>query len=88
MRGMNSMSRLETGVKRYIHAKAELVISFPVDWKDREFIACEYCRLYSRSSGRCNWTSEVIPFPDKYTGIECPFEREDEENEHSAVTGE
>lgn len=75
------MSRFESGVKRYIRGRAELNVFFPVDFRDKEYVDCAHCRLFSRSSGRCNWTSEIIPFPDRAVGFECPLEREDEDDE-------
>lgn len=41
---------------------------------------CEACRFYRRSSKRCGLTDEVIPWPDKYTGRNCPLTLEEEEN--------
>ena len=82
------MSRFESGVKRYIKGTATLTVFFPVDFRDREFISCEFCRLFSRSSGRCNWTSEIVPFPEKSVGYECPLEREETNEGNSVADGE
>ena len=71
------MSRFESGVKRYIDGTVTVTIHFPVDFKDHEYVACEYCKLYSRSSRRCYLTGEILPFPEKYVGEDCPLRLED-----------
>ena len=64
----------ESGIKRYVKARAVVEVNFPVDDRDNEYIRCEYCPFYSISSRRCRLTEEVVPFANKYVGGNCPLE--------------
>ena len=71
----------ESGISRYVHARATVDIYFPVDERGVEYVRCDKCRYYSDSSRRCKLTDEVIPFPTKYVGGACPaLEVEEGEN--------
>lgn len=67
----------DSGISRYIHAQAAVTVHFPVDEKGNEYICCEACRYYSMNIRRCKLTDEVIVFPGKYVGGECPLERQE-----------
>lgn len=69
----------ESGIKRYIKARAVVEVGFPVDDRDNEYIRCEYCPFYSPTARRCRLTEEVVPFPMKYVGGECPLELQESE---------
>ena len=75
------MSCFDSGVKRYIKARAVVEVGFPVDWKDRPDISCKHCNFFDRAKSRCNLTMDVVNFPDKYVGSTCPLEYVEEENE-------
>lgn len=60
------------GVKKYIMAKTTVSIGFPVDLQGKQHICCDFCDMFS---GRiCKLTGEIVLYPDKYTGHECPLE--------------
>ena len=73
--------RLDSGVKGYRYGTANIKIGFPVDWRDNEYVRCTNCKLYLYGSGRCCLTNEIIPFPDRAIGYECPLEFKEDENE-------
>ena len=68
------MASFETGVKRYIKARAVVEVSFPVDWRDNAEIACKHCNFYVRATQRCALTQTIVNFPERYIGTECPLE--------------
>lgn len=67
------MSDFSSGVKRYIKAQATVQVSFPVDWKDNAEIACKHCQFYIRATQRCALNQEVVNYPERYVGSECPL---------------
>lgn len=67
------MSRFDSGVAEYIHAKATVDVYFPVDRRGNADVSCSACYLYRLSSRYCALTGEVIPYPDKYVGGQCPL---------------
>ena len=67
------MSEFSSGVKGYIKGYAIVEVSFPVDWKDREYINCYQCKFFSRNNGICQLTKEVSEFPQSYVGSNCPL---------------
>ena len=68
------MASFETGVKRYIKARAVVEVNFPVDWKDNPEIACKHCNFFVRATQRCGLTHTIVNFPERYIGIDCPLE--------------
>lgn len=74
------MANFDSGVKRYIKAVAVVEVGFPVDWKDRAEIACKHCNFFVRATQRCGLTQQVVNFPERYVGENCPLERVDEDD--------
>lgn len=74
------MPNLDDGTSGYLKGTALVTTYFPIDRKGTAYITCEACRFYRRSSKRCGLTDEVIPWPDKYTGRNCPLTLEEEGN--------
>lgn len=68
------MASFESGVKRYIKARAVVEVNFPVDWRDNAEIACKHCNFYVRATQRCALTQTIVNFPERYIGTECPLE--------------
>lgn len=64
----------ESGIKRYVKARAAVEVFFPVDDKDNEYIRCEYCPYYSSSTRKCWLNGSMVAFPNRYVGGECPLE--------------
>ena len=67
------MASFESGVKGYIKASAVVEVNFPIDWKDNADIACKHCQFYIRATQRCALNQEIVNYPDKYVGHECPL---------------
>ena len=76
------MSNFDSGVMRYIKTRAVVEVGFPVDWRGSSEIACKHCQFYDRAKQRCNLTQQVVNFPDRFVGNECPLEIIEEENEN------
>lgn len=68
----------ESGVSRYVHARAVIDVFFPVDEKGTAYDCCERCKLYNANTRHCTVTGEIIPFPGKFVGNECPLEEVEE----------
>lgn len=73
------MANFDDGVKRYIKAQAVVEVGFPVDWRDNPEIACKHCQFYVRATQRCALNQQVVNFPERYVGVDCPLEPIDEE---------
>ena len=67
------MARFDSGVARYIVAKAEVKVFFPVDYKGREEIACKHCQFYVRATQKCGLNSEIVNYPEHFIGAGCPL---------------
>ena len=78
------MANFDSGVKRYIIARAVVEVGFPVDWKDNPEIACKHCNFFVRATQRCALTQTMVNFPERYVGTDCPLVpiEEDEVNEN------
>lgn len=77
------MANFESGVKTYITATCEVVVKFPVDWKNNPDISCNQCKFFSRNNGVCQLTKEISEYPLRYVGSNCPLilkEKEESEN--------
>ena len=67
------MANFDTGVKRYIKARAVVEVNFPVDWRDNAEIACKHCNFFVRATQRCGLNQEIVNFPERYVGEYCPL---------------
>jgi hypothetical protein len=72
------LANFESGVKSYITAKAVVKVTFPVDFKGNASINCMQCKFFSRNTGVCQLTKEVVEYPSMYVGSCCPLEEEEE----------
>ncbi|MBQ8357129.1 MAG: hypothetical protein IJX39_04905 [Clostridia bacterium] len=79
------MANFDSGVSRYIKARAVVEVSFPVDWRGNIEIACKHCQFFDRAKQRCNLTQQVVNFPDKFVGECCPLERVEEREEQGEL---
>ena len=71
------MANFDSGVARYVIGRATVTVGFPVDFKGNAEIACKHCPFFVRSTQRCGLNQEIVNFPEKYVGINCPLERID-----------
>lgn len=72
------MANFDSGVKRYIKTRAVVEVGFPVDWRDNAEIACKHCPFYVRATQKCALNQQIVNFPEKYIGADCPLEPIDE----------
>lgn len=63
----------ESGVQSYVIGVATVQNPFPVNWKGEPDVRCELCRFYSRNGKRCYLNGEIVEYPDKYIGSQCPL---------------
>ena len=75
------MPNFESGVSKYIYARATVEVTFPVDDKGRADIKCFQCKYFSRQNGICQLTKQISEFPQQYVGSHCPLILIDKENE-------
>lgn len=68
------MGKFDSGVKRYIKARAVVEVGFPVSWRDSADITCKHCPFYDRSKQMCWLTKDVVNYPENYVGETCPLE--------------
>lgn len=68
------MSDFSSGVKRFIRARATVSVGFPVDWRDNAEIACKHCDFFVRATQRCGLNQQIVNYPERYIGAECPLE--------------
>ena len=73
------MANFETGVASYIIGKATVTVGFPVDSRGNADIACRHCKFYVRATQRCAINQEIVNYPEKYVGANCPLERVEEQ---------
>lgn len=82
------MPDISRGVKEYIHARALVEVSFPVDFRDHADINCYQCKYYRRNYRSCGLNGEICEYPDKYIGSRCPLtfysdDKEEDKNEEN-----
>lgn len=77
------MANFDSGVKSYIKGRCMVEVGFPVDWKGKSDVSCNQCPYYGRSSKTCQLNKQIVHFPEKYIGFNCPlvFEGEGEVKE-------
>lgn len=74
------MANFDSGVASYVIGRATVTVGFPVDFKGNAEIACKHCPFFVRSAQKCGLNQEIVNYPEKYVGVNCPLERI-EENE-------
>lgn len=72
------MANFDTGVASYIIGKTEITVGFPVDDRGRADVSCNQCPYFGRSSKTCQLNKQIVHFPEKYIGFNCPLVFPDE----------
>lgn len=72
------MANFDSGVASYVIGRATVEVGFPVDFKGNAEINCYQCKFFSRNTGICQLTKEIVEFPQRYVGNACPLERVEE----------
>ena len=75
------MPEFSTGVKRYVKTHCVVEVNFPIDFKDKEYIACRFCPYLSSNERMCQLNKEPVAFPNTCVGAECPLILTTEEDE-------
>lgn len=74
------MANFDSGVASYVMGAAIVKVGFPVDFKGNAEIACKHCKFLERANQRCGLNKEIVNYPDKYVGANCPLERIEEDD--------
>lgn len=72
------MANFDSGVAKYIKGQATVTVNFPVDFKGSCDVSCYQCKFFSRNNGVCQLNKEVVAYPQKYVGQNCPLKIEEE----------
>lgn len=68
------MSNFETGVSSYVVGRATVEVYFPVDRRGEPDVRCELCKFLNRTGRSCQLNKEIVAYPEKYIGSNCPLE--------------
>ena len=69
------MANFDNGVAKFIKGRVTLTVGFPVDFRGNAEIACKHCKFYVRATQRCGLTQDIVNYPEKFVGVNCPLER-------------
>ena len=72
------MPNFDSGVSGFLVGTCLVEVNFPVDSKGRADVCCNQCPYYGRSSKTCQLNKQVIHYPEKFIGINCPLNIEGE----------
>ena len=72
------MTNFDSGVSGFLVGTCLVEVNFPVDSKGRADVCCNQCPYYGRSSKTCQLNKQVIHYPEKFIGINCPLNIEGE----------
>lgn len=70
------MANFESGVKSFIEGKAEIIVKFPIDFKDRADISCKQCPYLSSNERMCQLNKQPVQYPTRFVGTYCPLKIE------------
>lgn len=73
------MANFDSGVARYILARATVEVGFPVDRNGNASICCYMCQFFRRTYSTCGLTGDVVAYPSRFVGDSCiliPVEEE------------
>lgn len=73
------MANFDSGIAKYIKARATVEVNFPVDWRGNAEISCKHCNFFVRATQRCGLNQQVVNFPERYVGECCPLEEVEED---------
>lgn len=66
--------RFESGVASYVDGVAMVRVHFPVDARGVADISCKQCYYYRSTTRRCALNGQIVEYPEKYVGSQCPLE--------------
>lgn len=73
------MSKFDAGVTGYVVGQAIVTVFFPKDKSGKADISCRQCQFFQHTSKRCGLNGNVVNYPEKYVGTECPLDRVEED---------
>ena len=70
------MSDYPEGIPGYIVGRCEVVNYFPINKRGDVDLCCDQCKFYVMRNRRCYLTNELLNYPERDRGRECPLELE------------
>lgn len=67
------MANFDSGVYSYIVGVATVYAQFPVDYRGNKDVKCDMCKFYGRGSKVCRLNGEIVEYPEKFIGSQCPL---------------
>ena len=67
-----------SGVSGYVKGFCMVEVHFPISLSGKADISCNQCPYYGRTSKTCQINKQVVNYPDKYIGGNCPLNIEGE----------
>lgn len=67
------MPNFDSGVASYITGTCTVTVHFPVDRRGNAAITCIHCPYLSNNQRMCWLNREVVDYPEKFVGRECPL---------------
>lgn len=67
------MANFDNGVYSYIVGTATVYVQFPVDYRGNADVKCDMCKYYGRSGKMCLLNKEIVEYPEKFIGSQCPL---------------
>lgn len=68
------MADFSSGVSSYIKGRCTVEVNFPIDNKGNADVSCNQCQFYGRTSKTCQLNKQVVNYPEKYIGVQCPLD--------------
>ena len=75
------MANFDSGVSKYIVARATVEVAFPVDMNGNASICCYMCQFFRRTYSTCGLTGDVVAYPSRFVGDSCPLRPVEEKEE-------
>ena len=67
------MPNFDSGVCAYVKGVCTIEVNFPVDKRGYADVSCNQCPYYARNSHSCLLNRQVVNYPEKYIGVNCPL---------------
>lgn len=74
------MFKFDSGVTDYVVGQAIVTVFFPVDKRGVAEVACKHCKFYDPNRRLCWLTKDIVNYPEKFVGTDCPLDKICEDN--------
>lgn len=73
------MPDFTSGVSDFVLGTCTVTNFFPIDMRGNADVSCKQCRFYRSSYRKCALNDELIAYPEKYIGQNCPLDIKERE---------